>query len=291
MQGLKLRGCGAVEKYLLKRMRRAPICAALIDPEDFSPRQAADTAKKAINAGAGVILVGGSTLSDQGKLDDVVITIKNITKDITTSLGASRTPPVVLFPGNASGVSRFADAILFSSLLNSANPYFIIGAQALGAMEVYKAGIESIPMGYLVFGNQSTTSFIGQVNSLPPSKPNLALIYALAAKYLGMRTLYLEAGSGTSEPIPSETIRLVRKFYDGIIIVGGGIISDEVANRAAKAGADIVVVGNLLQTPRFEKTLRQIVTAIKHKDSAHRTHPPLINPQMHKSEEPMVKRR
>ena len=285
-----MRGHGGVEKYLLQRMKRAPICAALIDPEDFSPTQAADTAGKAIKAGAGMILVGGSTLSDQGKLDEVVVAIKNITKNITTSLRISQTPPIVLFPGNITSVSRFADAILFSSLLNSANPYFIIGAQALGAMEVYKAGIESIPMGYLVFGNQSSTSFIGQVNSLPPSKPNLALIYALAAKYLGMRTLYLEAGSGTSEPIPSETIRLVRSFYDGIIIVGGGITSGEVANRAAKAGANIVVVGNLLQTPGFEKKLRQIVAAIKH-DPTHRTRSSSINPHMPKSEEFMIKRK
>lgn len=218
-----------------------------------------------------MILVGGSTLSDRGKLDEVVRAIKNITKDITTSPGTSQAPPVVLFPGNVTGVSQFADAILFSSLLNSTNPYFIIGAQALGSMEVYKAGIESIPMGYLVFGNQSTTSFIGQANSLPLSKPNLALIYALAARYLGMRTLYLEAGSGASDPIPPETIRLVRKFYDGIVIIGGGITSKEAANRAAKAGADIIVVGNLLQTQGCEKTLRQIAATIKHKDSTRRT--------------------
>ena len=263
-------GPGTVEKYLLQRTKRASICAALIDPEDFSPKQAAETAEKAIKAGVGIILVGGSTLSNQGRLDQVVQAIKRITKNITTSPGASQLTPVVLFPGNVTGVSRFADAILFSSLLNSTNSYFIIGAQALGAMRVYNAGIESIPMGYLVFGDNSAASFIGQVNSLPPSKPNLALIYALAAKYLGMRTLYLEAGSGASEPIPPETIRLVRKFYDGILIIGGGITSSEAANRAAKAGANIIVIGNLLQTPGYEKTLRQIATAIKYRDPTHR---------------------
>jgi phosphoglycerol geranylgeranyltransferase len=254
-----LNGPGAVERYLLQRTKRAPICAALIDPEDFSPKQAAEVAGKAIEAGANMILVGGSTLFNQGKLDKVVKAVKNITRNITTSPGMSQVP-VVLFPGNAAGVSRFADAILFSSLLNSMNSYFIVGAQALGAMEVYNAGIESIPMGYLVFGNESATSFVGQVNSLPPSRPNLAVIYALAAKYLGMRTLYLEAGSGASEPISPETIRLVKRFYDGIIIVGGGITSSETAGRAAKGGADVIVVGNLLQTPGYEKTLRQIVT-------------------------------
>ena len=268
-------GPGTVEKYLLHRTKRAPICAALIDPEDFSPKQAAETAEKAIKAGVGAILVGGSTLSDQGRLDDVVQAIKRITKDITTSPRASQPTPVVLFPGNITGVSRFADAILFSSLLNSTNSYFIVGAQALGAMGVYNAGIESIPMGYLVIGDKSAASFIGQVNNLPPSKPNLALIYALAAKYLGMRTLYLEAGSGASEPIPPETIRLIRKFYDGILIIGGGITSSEAADRAAKAGANIIVVGNLLQTPGYEKALRQIATAIKHKDPTHRAQTPL----------------
>jgi phosphoglycerol geranylgeranyltransferase len=240
---------GPIERGLIHRTKRGPICAALIDPEDFSPNQAAETAKAAVEAGALLILIGGSTLSDQNRLDNVVKTVKNhVTK------------PVILFPGNITGVSRFADAILFSSLLNSTNPYFIIGAQALGSMEVYKSGLESIPMGYLVFGNGSATSFIGQVNGLPPSKPHLAVIYALAARYLGMRTLYLEAGSGAVEPISQETIRTVRKHYDGLLVVGGGITSGEIAAKAAKAGADILVVGNLLQTSGFEKALREIVS-------------------------------
>ena len=171
--------------------------------------------------------------------------------------------PVVLFPGNITGVSRHADAILFSSLLNSTNPYFIIGAQALGAIEVYKSKIESIPMGYLVFGSGSAASFIGQANSLPAAKPNLAVIYALAAKYLGMRTLYLEAGSGAGEPIAQETIRAVRKVYEGVLIVGGGITTPAAAAKAAQGGADIIVVGNLLQSPGFEGTLEQITKASK----------------------------
>jgi len=254
---------GTVEKYLLRETKRTPVCAALLDPEDFTPKQAAETAERAIKSGVSTILVGGSTLSNQVKLDEVVRAVKQVTKDITTSPGTSQPLPVILFPGNITGVSRFADAIFFGSLLNSTNPYFIIGAQALGAMEVYRAGIESIPMGYLVFGNESATSFVGQVNSLPSSKPNLAVIYALAAKYLGMRTLYLEAGSGASEPISPKTIQLVRKFYDGIMVIGGGITSGEAAARATRAGADVIVVGNLLQTPGYEKTLREIAAGLR----------------------------
>lgn len=263
MWALELVGQGPVETYLLRRIREHPICAALIDPEEFTPKQAAKAAEMAIEAKAEMILIGGSTLSDQGRLDDVVKSVKRITKDVTMSHHMSQTIPVVLFPGNITGVSRFADAILFSSLLNSTNPYFIVGAQALGASEVYKAGIESIPMGYLVFGNQSAAGFIGQVNSLPSSKPNLAVIYALAAKYLGMRTLYLEGGSGASEPVPPNVIRSVRRVYDGILITGGGITTAEAAKRATAAGADIVVVGNMLQIPGNEKTLKRITSSLE----------------------------
>ena len=259
--GRDLIAVGPVEKHLIERIRQGPICAALIDPEDFAPRQASDAANKAMDAGVSLILVGGSTLASQGRLDSVVRAIKGHRPSHRSHITSH--VPIVLFPGNITGVSRYADAILFSSLLNSTNPYFIVGAQALGSIEVYKSRIESIPMGYLVFGNSSATSFIGQVNSLPATKPNLAVIYALAARYLGMRTLYLEAGSGAGDPIPAETIRAVRKSYEGILIVGGGITTAETARKAAKAGADILVVGNLLQSSGFEKTLRRITTSIR----------------------------
>ena len=251
---------GPVESYLLEKTKGGPAVAALLDPENFTPKQAADTAGKVIAAGVSVVLVGGSTLANQGRVDAVVKAIKNHVES-HRSHNKSRGVPVVLFPGNIAGVSRHADAILFSSLLNSTNPYFIIGAQAIGAVEVHKSRIESIPMGYLVFGNSSTTAFIGQVNNMPPSKSGLAVLYALAAKYLGMRTLYLEAGSGAGEPIPRETIGAVRRAYDGILIVGGGITDAEAARRAARAGADLLVVGNLLQSSGYETTLREIVAA------------------------------
>ena len=252
---------GPIEKRLIERTRKGPICAALIDPEDFSPREARETATRAVEAGAALILVGGSTLANQRRLDAVVRAVKGHTES-RKGHSKSQGPPVILFPGNITGVSRYADAILFSSLLNSTNPYFIVGAQALGAVEVHRSGIESIPMGYLIFGNNSAASFIGQVNCLPASKSNLAVIYALAAKYLGMRTLYLEAGSGAGEPIPPATIQAVRGAYDGILIVGGGITGSEAAARAAKAGADILVIGNLLQSSGFEATFRRIVSSL-----------------------------
>ncbi len=241
---------GKTEKSLLAARKKGTLVAALIDPEDFTTQKASSAARKAQKAGVSAIFIGGSTIAEQRHLDEVVIAVKR-----------SVTVPVLLFPGDITGISRHADAILFSSLLNSTNTYFIIGAQAVGAAQVKKFGLEAIPMGYLVFGEHSSAGFVGQVRGIPPEKPAFAVMYALAAQYLGMRTLYLEAGSGASEVVTEQTIAAVRKHYDGFLIVGGGITTEERAAQAATAGADLIVVGNLLQTHRFEIKLDRIVQA------------------------------
>jgi phosphoglycerol geranylgeranyltransferase len=232
--------------------RKGTIIAALIDPEEFSPNQAGKLARKVQKGEASVILIGGSTLADQNSLDDIVTSVK---RHVTL--------PVILFPGNVTGISKHADAILFSSLLNSTNPYFIIGAQAIGAVHIRKLKLETIPMAYLVFGEESTTSFIGQVKPIPFSKPSIAVMYALAAQYMGMRAIYLEAGSGSSQSIPPDVIKAVRKYFDGLLIVGGGVTQPEAARQVSDAGADILVIGNLLESRNFEPKLKAIADAIK----------------------------
>jgi phosphoglycerol geranylgeranyltransferase len=244
---------GATESRLIsERKLHGTLVAALIDPEDFTVDQASSIAKAVVRAGASLILIGGSTIADQNHLDKVVMQLKS---DVTL--------PVILFPGNITGISHHADAILFSSLLNSTNTYFIIGAQAIGAMQVKRSNLEAIPMAYLVFGEESTTGFVGQIRAIPRNKPSITVMYSLAAHYLGMRCLYLEAGSGASSTIPPETITAVRKYYPGLLIVGGGITDAEAASRISSAGADIVVVGNLLKSPDFEEKLTQIVKAVR----------------------------
>lgn len=244
---------GPTESLLLqKRRTQGTLLAALIDPEDFSVDEAISVVERAERVGASLILIGGSTIADQQHLDDVVIQIKS-----------RITLPVILFPGNITGISNHADAILFSSLLNSTNTYFIIGAQAIGAMQVKKCGLEAIPMGYLVFGQDSTTGFVGQIREMPRNKPAIAVMYSMAAHYLGMRTLYLEAGSGSANIIPKEIVSAVRKHYPGLLIVGGGVTDSESAKAIAEAGADIIVIGNMLRSSDFEGKLNQIVQAIK----------------------------
>ncbi len=231
--------------------RRGTLIAGLIDPEEFTPNQAGKLAKKVQKAGAFAIFIGGSTLADQTSLDRVVISVKHHV-----------TLPVILFPGNVTGISPYADAILFSSLLNSTNPYFIVGAQAIGAVQIRRLKLETIPMGYLVFGTESATGFVGQVRSIPFSKPSIAVMYALAAQYMGMRALYLEAGSGSAQSIPPDVVKPVRKYFDGLLIVGGGITEPTTAKNISKAGADILVIGNLLQHPDFESKLKALVKSV-----------------------------
>lgn len=249
-----LSSIGSVEKRLGSGTKRRAGLAALIDPDNFKVNAAISVAKTADKLGFDAILVGGSTIGDQIHLDEVVLGIKNHV-----------TCPVILFPGNVTGISRHASAILFSSLLNSTNVYFIIGAQALGAIQVERYALEAIPMGYLVFGNESTTSFIGQVHSISYSKPSIAVMYALAAQYLGMRALYLEAGSGSDYPMPSKIVHAVRNHFKGLLIVGGGITTAETAALLSKAGADLLVIGNLLEAKDFRRKLVPIVKAVKGK--------------------------
>ena len=115
--------------------------------------------------------------------------------------------PIILFPGNVTGVVPDADAILFSSLMNSENPYFITQAQALGAPSVLKFGLEPLPTAYLVIGDGTSAWFVGSARGIPFEKPKIAAAYALAAQFLGMRFVYLEAGSGAKTNVTPEMVQ------------------------------------------------------------------------------------
>jgi len=242
---------GPVERRVVSESKHNTLCFVLIDSESLSTSKAADMARRAEGAGAAAILVGGSSAVDQIELNIVVGSIKN-----AVSI------PVILFPGNVTGISPKADAILFSCLLNSENPYFITQAQALGALAVKKHKIEAIPMGYLIIGEGSSVWFIGRARGIPFDKPNLAVMYALAAQYMGMRSLYLEAGSGAPSHVQPKMVSAVRENFNGLLIVGGGIRNAKTAKEIAKAGADAVVVGTM-----FEKgsgnALKEIIKGIK----------------------------
>lgn len=224
----------------------------------MSLEQARSTATKVTELGADAILIGGSTAVDQLALKEVIKEVKDVV-----------TIPVILFPGNVTGVSPGADAILFASLLNSDDPYFIIGAQALGSMLVKKHGIEPLSTGYIIAGEGGAAGFVGRTRSFPQNKPSLVALYALAAQYLGMKYVYLEAGSGAASNISSDTIKKVRALYENTLIVGGGIKDEKAAESAISSGADILVIGNLVEAPGFEGPLSRII-GVAHKEPRQR---------------------
>jgi phosphoglycerol geranylgeranyltransferase len=244
---------GNVEKYLLDKIESdGSIHITLIDPEEVTPPQASRIVNKAKVSETSAIMIGGSTFVSAAHLDDVVKAVKRTVKI-----------PVILFPNNVTGISRYADAIWFMSLLNSVDPYFLMGAQILGAPLVKKYGIEPIPMGYLIVGEGGTAGVVGKAIPIPYDKPELAAAHALAGKYLGMRFVYLEAGSGAKNPVPPDMIRAVRHYVDSPLIVGGGIRSREQALAAASAGADIIVTGNVVEESGMRRRVSDIIEGIK----------------------------
>lgn len=244
---------GPIERYLLDKIKvDGSIHMTLIDPEKVTAQGAATVAESGKKSGTAAIMIGGSTVASQKQLDDVVKAIKVAVK-----------VPTILFPGNVSGISSFADAIWFMSMLNSTDPYFLMGAQILGAPYIKRFGIEPISMGYIIVGDGGTAGRVGKAIPVPYSNPKLAADHALAGQYLGMRFIYLEGGSGTATPVPPEVIREVKKAIEVPLIVGGGIRTKDAASAAADAGADIVVTGNLTESSDANERISQIIEAIK----------------------------
>lgn len=242
-----------VESYLKSELKKKnTLLFVLIDSEVSNLEASSKLAKDVEKIGTSAILVGGSSATDQIELSQVV---KGIKKDLKI--------PVILFPGNVTGVVPDADAILFSSLMNSENPYFITQAQALAAPSVLKFGLEPLPTAYLVIGDGTSAWFVGSVRGIPFEKPKIAAAYSLAAKFLGMRFVYLEAGSGAKTHVTPEMVKTVRHVFDGFLIVGGGIKDVKTAESLAKAGADALVIGTFLEKGGSIKELEEIAKAIQ----------------------------
>lgn len=242
-----------VEEQINNILKTRKIHFTLIDPDEQTPETAVKIAKLAIEGGTDGIMIGGSTVNNK----EVDETCKLLSENINL--------PIILFPGNINSVSKYADAIFFMSYLNSTNPYWIIGAQALASATVKESNIEILPMGYMVVEPGGTVGWVGDAKLAPRNKPKIPAAYGMAAEYLGMRFYYLEAGSGAEKPIPPEMIAYSKKATENIIIiVGGGIRNGKSAYTAAKAGADIIVTGTIVEeTDDIKGKILEITEAIK----------------------------
>lgn len=183
-----------------------------------------------------LLLVGGSILFNPIDLS-------------ITSLKLGTTLPVFLFPGNVMQLSDRADGILFLSLISGRNPEFLIGNHVLAAPNLSRSGIEVIPTGYLLIenGRSTTVEYISNTRPIPAGKNDVAIATAMAGEMLGMKVIYLEAGSGAEHCVGVEMIAAIRKKISLPLLVGGGIAGVEQAEKVFNAGADMVVIGTVIE--------------------------------------------
>lgn len=243
-----------VQNYLKETISETSAAhLTLIDPDEQTPEEAGELAELAASVGTEGVMIGGSTGSEGQLLDRTVIEIKD-RADL----------PTILFPGSEGGVSKKADSIFFMSLLNSENPYYITRAQKKGAPFVKEFDLETIPLAYLIVEPGGAAGRVGEADLIERNDHETAKNYALAGQYLGMSTVYLEAGSGAKKPVPTKMVKKVRETVDSTIIVGGGIRTLEEAKERVEAGADIIVTGTIIEEAQ-EKTqkIRKLVQAIK----------------------------
>lgn len=224
--------------YLLKvRDDKGAGFLLLLDPDRVPCDRMVAVAEAAGTHGVDAILAGGSMMTC-GDFEDRMARIKR-----------AASVPVILFPGNAHQITRHADGVLFLSLISGRNPNYLIEEQVRGAPLVKSYGLEAVPTGYILVESGAMTSvqYISGTAPIPRGKTDIAMAHALAARYLGMKLVYLEAGSGAVSPVPEEMITAVADYSELPIIVGGGIRHPQEALARVRAGASFVVVGTRLE--------------------------------------------
>ncbi len=228
---------GKVESYIHETIEKdGVVFFGLIDPTNDRGKDPVELAKVFDEANADIILIGGSTGMEGDAFNNVMKSIKE-----------SVNKPVMLFPGNVGGVSKYADALYFMSLLNSKNPYWITGAHALAAPMIVKIGIEAIPTSLLIIEPGETVGRVGEAKLIPYDKPDIAVSYALAGKLLGHRITILERGSGAPGPSSPEMFRAVKKAVGHPVICAGSSKTLDDIKTTVKAGADGIHIASLVE--------------------------------------------
>ena len=224
--------------------------AVLIDPDKVNDNSVEELMQLSLEAKVDYFLVGGSLVIST-YLDECVQLIKR-SCDI----------PVILFPGSPSQVSKYADALLYLSLISGRNPELLIGQHVVSAPFVKKSGLEIMSTGYMVIdgGAPTTVSYISNASPLPADKNEIAMCTAMAGEMLGMKLIYMDAGSGAKKAISESMIQKVASCIDVPLIVGGGITTAEKAYLNCKAGADVIVVGNAIE--KDASLIKEIASAI-----------------------------
>ncbi len=227
--------------------------AVLIDPDDTDLNQVAIILKLSLEAGIDYFFVGGST-NNNNKMDELMYLLKN-QSDI----------PVVIFPGNPDQIHDSGDAFLLLSLISGRNPDLLIGHHVESARALINSSLEIIPTGYMLVdgGKMSAVQYISETEPIQRNDINLVVSTAQAGQLLGMKMIYLEAGSGALLPVPSRMIQSVSENTQIPLLVGGGISSSEIALKAIESGADIIVIGTAFENnPELLPEIAQAVHSL-----------------------------
>lgn len=248
------------QRLLKIRQERGAGYLVLIDPDKNDKGKLPSFVREATEAGVDGFLVGGSLMLTN-EFEAHLQTIKRNT-----------TLPVLIFPGSLLQVSSIADAILFLILISGRNAEHLIGNQVIAAPIIKKTGLEAISTGYMLIEAGKTTSaeFMSNTKPIPRNKPDIALAHALAAELIGMKMLYLDAGSGADASVPDEMIRAISGSCTLPMIVGGGIRTPEEARKKVEAGASFVVTGTVTEQNNHGSFVRELAEAVHSLSTANR---------------------
>lgn len=213
------------------------LLAILIDPDKCNQEQLAKLSNDAQQGWIHLFLIGGSLL------------FKNQVKEIVDYLKQHCNIPVIIFPGNPSQIYDGADGLLLLSLISGRNADLLIGRHVEAAPSIKQSGLEVLPTGYILIDGGKTTSvsYMSNTTPIPSDKSDIAVATAIAGELLGLKAIYLEAGSGAKNPVSTEIIQRVSKAVDIPIIVGGGIRNVEQVEKAFDSGAQVVVIGTAVE--------------------------------------------
>ncbi|MDZ7737735.1 MAG: geranylgeranylglyceryl/heptaprenylglyceryl phosphate synthase [Bacteroidales bacterium] len=218
---------------MIKTLKKQRCIALLLDPENYGPEDTGQLAEAEPGSRPDFIFIGGSLTSvHPGELAGKIKEVTDI--------------PLVLFPGNLLQLTDRADSILLLSLISGRNPELLIGNHVLAAPHLRKMNARIIPTGYILIncGVKTSVEYMSQTDAIPSAKTDIAVATAMAGEMLGLKLIYLEAGSGAAHPVPEAMIRAVRQAISVPLIVGGGIRTPHQAREIYDAGADMLVLGN-----------------------------------------------
>ncbi len=218
-------------------LKKKKLLAVLIDPDKMTIEMATGFIEKVNKSVITHIFVGGSTVKE------------HVTNSLVSKIKSLSNLPVILFPGDVSQITKNADALLFLSLISGRNPEYLIGKQVVAVSKLRKTNLEILPTGYILIENGKETSVQRVTKTIPMARKSIQAIVntAKAGELLGMKLIYLEAGSGATHPINADIISSVKEDLNIPLIVGGGIKNNQQLKEAYKYGADLVVIGTVLE--------------------------------------------